>query len=856
MQPSLIEHMRSLALVAVTMAAWLPGAEGQQELNEARAGHETALTREVRHDWRMSAPDDAPFQLVSIPGPVGPLAGLLSDPPDDWRRHAAIVWLTGGFPPGGIDASAWEPTPVENEQSAKVYRQLGLVMLYPTCRGGFGNPGLQESFYGEVDDVLAAIAWLRDQPSVDPDRIWLGGHSTGGTLALLVAAAGAEVCGVLSIAPVSSPGLYGEKVLTYDPTDEAEERLRAPIRFLDAIDTPTWVVTGSEDINVRDLRAMDGATDNEALTFVALAGAGHFDLLAPLNLAVAEQLGNTHGRGPLKLDAESLVQALGEPHVTAAALSDLATRERLIADGLAVKRRLAVESLIEAPTARALVGLRSRLQTAGFSTTAPFATTGDDGMVVHAVRASKKVDLRDDLALLDRAAIVARECAAVGATYRGWSVPAAREPSTPAPARTTLLDARAGHATQLTEQSTSGERLAEPVDAALEFVRYDGPLGPMNAYLARAQTGDAPAPALVWLAGGFPAGNLSPWVWDAPPVENDQSARVFRLCGLTTLYPTLRGHRGNPGPQESFYGEVDDALAAIAWLKRQPGIDPDRIWLGGHSTGATLALLVAAAGADVRGLFAFGPVDAPGGYGADNLTYDPDDVLEERLRSPIAFLDAIDVPTWIVEGRRGNQVSLDRLAVAAQSLQNVTVIGVEGGNHFDVLSPTNLLLAQQLAVTGGRGPLRLDADAVQAAWAAPDVTRVALTELETLEVLRRSGALAPGAGPMHVEHQFASLDPERLDALAPLASQAGFEPRKAGWVDLSSTSDVSGDASLAVFGARATLDPFDLTDGPTRWATLAALAREGEAIYVGWVPVEANAEQPAQAGDDGVGTGR
>ena len=59
------------------------------------------------------------------------------------------------------------------------------IMMFPTLRGGNTNPGAREYLLGEVDDVLAAAEHLARLPYVDPQRIYLGGHSTGGTLALL-----------------------------------------------------------------------------------------------------------------------------------------------------------------------------------------------------------------------------------------------------------------------------------------------------------------------------------------------------------------------------------------------------------------------------------------------------------------------------------------------------------------------------------------------------------------------------------------------------------------------------------------------------------------------------------------------
>ena len=75
-------------------------------------------------------------------------------------------------------------------------------MMFPSLRGGNDNPGVREGFFGEVDDVLAAAEYLSKQAFVDPQRIYLGGHSTGGTLVLLVAECSGRFRAVFSFGPV------------------------------------------------------------------------------------------------------------------------------------------------------------------------------------------------------------------------------------------------------------------------------------------------------------------------------------------------------------------------------------------------------------------------------------------------------------------------------------------------------------------------------------------------------------------------------------------------------------------------------------------------------------------------------
>jgi hypothetical protein len=150
-------------------------------------------------------------------------------------KHPAIIWLTGGFS-NSIGDIAWTPGPASNDQSASGFRDAGIVMMYPPLRGGNNNPGYIETFYGEVDDVLAAAKALATLDYVDPKRIYLGGHSTGGTLALLVAAAGGDrFRAVFALGPVDNVVGYGADVLPFDLKNPKEAQVRAPVVWVSSI---------------------------------------------------------------------------------------------------------------------------------------------------------------------------------------------------------------------------------------------------------------------------------------------------------------------------------------------------------------------------------------------------------------------------------------------------------------------------------------------------------------------------------------------------------------------------------------------------------------------------------------------
>ncbi|MBC8035873.1 MAG: peptidase, partial [Rhizobiales bacterium] len=87
------------------------------------------------------------LNLVSYAAPLGANAAYVSPRPADGKKHPAIIWLVGGFS-NSIGGIAWTPGPRENDQSASAFRDHGILMLYPSLRGGNTNPGHLEAFFG------------------------------------------------------------------------------------------------------------------------------------------------------------------------------------------------------------------------------------------------------------------------------------------------------------------------------------------------------------------------------------------------------------------------------------------------------------------------------------------------------------------------------------------------------------------------------------------------------------------------------------------------------------------------------------------------------------------------------------
>jgi acetyl esterase/lipase len=267
--------------------------ERKVSLLEARRGFETKLLRRVSEKEPVPEPPADLFRVVRYDSPAGKLAAYLSVDPKDGKKHPAIIWIFGGFG-NGIGDTAWKEQPAKNDQSASAFRKAGLVMMYPALRGGNDNPGVYEGFYGEVDDVLAAADFLAKQPFVDPTRIYLGGHSTGGTLVLLVAAATDRFRAVFSFGPVSDVGGYGPDNLPFNVSDPRERELRSPARWLPSIRCPVFVFEGLEG-NLGELLSMARISSNPLLKFYAVKGAGHFNILLPMTRLIAGKVVRDEG---------------------------------------------------------------------------------------------------------------------------------------------------------------------------------------------------------------------------------------------------------------------------------------------------------------------------------------------------------------------------------------------------------------------------------------------------------------------------------------------------------------------------------------------------------------------------------
>ncbi len=131
-----------------------------------------------------------PAQPVALQGPAGRLEGLL-DAPEGAPQALALVLhphpLHGGTMQNKVAHTL-----------ARVLREQGLAVLRINFRGVGASEGSHDRAFGETDDALAAIAWLRARWPGRP--LVLAGFSFGAGVAMRAAAA-ARPDWLVSVAP-------------------------------------------------------------------------------------------------------------------------------------------------------------------------------------------------------------------------------------------------------------------------------------------------------------------------------------------------------------------------------------------------------------------------------------------------------------------------------------------------------------------------------------------------------------------------------------------------------------------------------------------------------------------------------
>ena len=153
-----------------------------------------------------------------------------------------MLFLHGGF---CFDFSDW--------QGAQAFRDAGFIVMIPVLRGEEGQPGNCTRFYDEVDDVASAAEYLRSQPYIKGDELYLAGHSTGGTLTLVTAMANPSFRAAASFSGSPDAVRYTRHTLAiggevpFDYTDPMELQVRLPKVYAASFKCPVRIYYGAQE---------------------------------------------------------------------------------------------------------------------------------------------------------------------------------------------------------------------------------------------------------------------------------------------------------------------------------------------------------------------------------------------------------------------------------------------------------------------------------------------------------------------------------------------------------------------------------------------------------------------------------
>ena len=133
-------------------------------------------------------------ESLFVDGPAGRLEALLEVPTGIDVGGAAVLYHPHPQHGGTMHNKVVHTL-------SRAYSRLGFATLRFNFRGTEGSDGDYDGGVGELDDALAAIAWMRARYPGKP--LWLAGFSFGAAIAIRAAVV-TEVDGLVSVAPAVS----------------------------------------------------------------------------------------------------------------------------------------------------------------------------------------------------------------------------------------------------------------------------------------------------------------------------------------------------------------------------------------------------------------------------------------------------------------------------------------------------------------------------------------------------------------------------------------------------------------------------------------------------------------------------
>jgi hypothetical protein len=185
----------------------------------------SAKMKESEVDY--NAPPGAPFtaEEVTVEAKGFKLAGTLLIPTTGKPPYPAVITITGSG-----QQTRDEYLPLAGLEKYRPFRQIaealatrGIAVLRVDDRGvgqSGGRDTLKTSTSADfADDVRAQVSFLRTRKEIDPNRIALIGHSEGGMIAPMVAAADSRISAIVLMAGTAK---RGDEIIGYQVNQELE----------------------------------------------------------------------------------------------------------------------------------------------------------------------------------------------------------------------------------------------------------------------------------------------------------------------------------------------------------------------------------------------------------------------------------------------------------------------------------------------------------------------------------------------------------------------------------------------------------------------------------------------------------
>lgn len=241
-------------------------------------------------------PSDAPlpkvWQRPAYSQPDSFMERELTVGSDDWKLGATLT-LPGGKGPFAGVVLVHGPGPNDRDESIssnRMFRDIGeglasrgiAVLRYDKRTLVYGDRMREQPFTIEqetVEDALRALALLRMQPQVAPNRIYLLGHSLGGYAAPRIAARDGKLAGLVFLAanarPIEDVALDQTDYVAHlngEPTPQVKQRLEAlkaeaaRVKSLEPGQPIPPVLMGLPGAYLFDLKGYDPASQAKQLT--------------------------------------------------------------------------------------------------------------------------------------------------------------------------------------------------------------------------------------------------------------------------------------------------------------------------------------------------------------------------------------------------------------------------------------------------------------------------------------------------------------------------------------------------------------------------------------------------------------